>query len=454
MKDSDPASLDVNALLERMPLSGMQIRVLLLATLAIVLEGFDIQLVAFAAPSILSEWSVTGSSLGVVMASSLVGMAVGAALGGYFGDRVGRRATLIGSTALFSVTTLAAVFARDVTDLTALRAIAGIGFGAALPCATALVAEYMPARIRAQSIAILVVGVPLGGMLGAAVASMLVPAFGWRSVFLLGGTVPLLLTLLMVAALPESLRFLLKNSQRRQAALKLLGQLSGRALSATTRIILAEESSSKKAERATIFRRELARSNMGLWLAFLASLACAYAFFSWIPTALSALSLPLEMAIRGSFFFNLFGVLGALGGAWLVTRLGSRTVLVILLSIGFFAMTALTLWLMHLGNQGLQVQPAQIMTALSLAGLSNAGAQAALYALAAHVYPTACRVTGIGMAASVGRAGAIASAYGGGLVLSAGSGATTFFLTIAILLALTAVGSIMVDRHIKPIQRT
>src|SRR5688572_33328246 len=126
MKDSDPASLDVNALLERMPLGGMQIRVLLLATLAIVLEGFDIQLVAFAAPSILSEWSVTGSSLGVVMASSLVGMAVGAALGGYFGDRVGRRATLIGSTALFSVTTLAAVFARDVTDLTALRAIAGI----------------------------------------------------------------------------------------------------------------------------------------------------------------------------------------------------------------------------------------------------------------------------------------------------------------------------------------
>ena len=443
--------VNILSVLERKPLSPIQRRVLVLATLAIVLEGFDIQIVAFTAPSILAEWGIAKSTLGLVMAAALVGMAIGAAVGGYLGDRLGRRAILISSIVLFGVPTLASALSTNVTQLTLLRAVAGIGFGAALPNAAALVAEFMPDRIRAQSVALVVIGVPAGGMVGADLASWLVPAFGWRCVFIVGGCLPLALALAMTVGLPESLRFLVRRGGANAVIAGLLQRIAGMEFSPASTFVFERESALEKpaAEKdsPTILTRELRRVNAGLWLAFLSSLACGYAFFSWIPTALAALALPLDVAIRGSFYFNLFGVVGALTGSWLVTRIGSRAALLLLLSMGIVATLALGLWLTHAKSAGLVVQAAYLMIPLSFAGASNVGAQAALYALAASAYPTHCRATGIGWSASVGRIGAIMSAYGGGAVLALGSGPSTFFMSLSILLGIAMIGVLIVDRH-------
>jgi MFS transporter, AAHS family, 4-hydroxybenzoate transporter len=445
--------VDVTAVLNRR-LSAVQVRVLLLGAVAIVFDGFDIQLIGFAAPAIVSDWHTPSAALGPLMAAALLGMTAGAAIGGRCGDKWGRKSTLIGSMLLFAIPTLLIAVCSSLPQMTALRVLSGIGFGAALPTATALVAEYVPTRLRAQSIALVVVGTPIGGMIGAALAAWLIPNFGWRVAFVVGGCLPLALALAMSVGLPESLRFLSQKRNAHAAITATLSRISGLQYPVTCSFVFPSEALAVnrdgQATQPGILSSGRRRVTLGLWLGFFASLASGFAFFSWIPTVLVASAIALGVAIRGSFYFNLFGVLGALCGSWVIARIGSRAGLVLMLAAGVIATLSLGVWLIYVGFTHSVVSATPVMVALSIAGASNVGAQAGLYALAASAYPTSLRATGIGWAASVGRIGAIVSTYGGGALLTVRAGPSLFFLSVSVLLIMTAVGVCVVDRHSTP----
>lgn len=288
-------------------------RLLALVCGVILLDGFDIQLAAFAGPAILKAWDLGPASLAPAVAAALVGMALGTALGGFLGDRIGRRPAMILSVVWFGAWALASANARDVNELALLRLLTGLGLGAVVPAAMALVAEGAPARIRAYAVTAVVVGVPFGGMLGAALASWLIPAHGWRAAFLAGGGLPLALALLMWRFLPESPDF------RRAPATPGHGLL----------------------------HPPLRRSAIGLSLAFLASMLALYACLSWIPVVLVSVGLPQGDAIRGSMLFNLCGVAASFAGAWLTIRVGTRGALLTgcglgLVGVGVWAALTLT----------------------------------------------------------------------------------------------------------------
>lgn len=201
--------IDIGLLVEEGAWSTSRKQVLLLCALAIILDGLDNQILGFAIPSMIKEWSVTRGDFAPALALGFVGMTVGTPIGGIVGDWLGRKVALIASVFLFGAATLAIAAAHGVGEVSLYRFLAGLGLGGALPAATALIAEFTPKRNRSLSVMLGIVCIPIGGMIGGVLAAQLQPEYGWRMLFVVSGILPMIVALILVAALPESPQYLL-----------------------------------------------------------------------------------------------------------------------------------------------------------------------------------------------------------------------------------------------------
>jgi AAHS family 4-hydroxybenzoate transporter-like MFS transporter len=211
---SQQSQVDIGRILDDGPWTGLQKLVVLLAAFAIIADGFDGQLIGYAIPSLMAEWGVSRGEFAPVVASGLVGMGIGTACAGLFADRFGRKFALIASIVVFGVATCAIGFSQNIWQVALIRFIAGLGVGGALPTATTVTAEFTPLRHRTLAITATIVCVPFGGMLAGFVAGHVIPLYGWRGLFWIGGAIPLILPLILIVKLPESPRFLAHNSNR------------------------------------------------------------------------------------------------------------------------------------------------------------------------------------------------------------------------------------------------
>ena len=189
-------SIDLGALIDGAAWTTYQKLVTALAASAVIFDGFDIQILAFAMPSLIKEWHAARSDFGPVLAIGLAGMVIGGPLAGYIGDRFGRRPALIGSVVVFGLATIATASVQGIIGLAIFRFITGLGAGGAVPNASALTAEFAPLRRRPMAVKLTIVCIPLGGMLGGLIAAQILPAYGWRTLYLIGGVTPLLLAVL------------------------------------------------------------------------------------------------------------------------------------------------------------------------------------------------------------------------------------------------------------------
>ena len=432
--------VEIGALLDRGRWTWYAKLLTALAALAVIFDGFDIQILGFAIPSLIKEWGVTRAAFGPVLAVGLAGMAGGSPLAGYWGDRWGRRPALIGCVALFGVATVATSFVHSVFALAVLRFITGLGAGGAVPNATAFAAEFAPLRQRPVAVKLTIVCVPLGGMLGGLIAAQVLPALGWRALYQIGGALPLAFAAVLWAALPESPRFLAQRPQTWPALERLLRQL-GRAVPAGSSF--EDRREGKATDRAPI--RELLsplhlRDTLGLWFAFFFCLGSIYLVFGWLPTMLTSQGMDVAAASRGLALYNFGGVLGVFIWAVLVTQLGSRGPL--LSGALAAAATALAILLVPIQSQGGR----ELMLAgLALNGLLANAVQTSMYALAAHVYPTTVRASGVAYAAAMGRVGGILSSIFGAAIIGAGAGA--YWGTLAVSMACACAGLAWVRSH-------
>ena len=448
------ATVDVDRVIEAAQLHGPALVVLLCAASTLVLDGFDIQAVGFVAPSLVGGLQVERAALGPALAASLVGMALGATGIGALGDRWGRRRTLVLSTALFGAASLLCATATSVATLAVWRFITGIGLGGAWTAPTALIAEFSPRKLRPQMIGAIQVGVPVGGMLGAMLAAELIPAYGWRSVFVVGGALPLLAAAVMYFILPESPRFLATRPQARESLARLLARIDpGGRYSASDTFVLGEEPRPTASGIRALFSPQLRWDTAIVSLAFLMNMYAVYAFFSWAPLVLTSLGFQVVTAVRGALVFNLAGIGGVIAISWLLARVGSRRPLgvaafagaVTLAALAWFAATSLSD-----GNTAAGLPT--LMSGIAIAGIAINAVQVGLYALAAHVFPTECRTSGVGFSLGAGRTGGIAAALGGGVLLTL-SGAAGFFVWIAAALLIACVAVLLVRRQIAARER-
>jgi AAHS family 4-hydroxybenzoate transporter-like MFS transporter len=323
---------------------------------------------------------------------------------------------------MFGAATCSIGFAPNAVTIAALRFAAGLGIGGALPSATTMTAEFTPARIRTLAVTATIVCYPFGGMIAGLFASVVLPTYGWRGLFWIGGTFPIALSALLYCTLPESPRFLARRVSRWPELCKLLSRMGRPTPGDTAFVDAAEQRAEQHAGFSSLFDAGRARDTIAIWAAFFMCLLAVYSAFSWLPTMLASEGMSPEIAGSGLTAYNLGGVFGALICAVAITRLGSRWPLAVC-CVGAAA------------------------SAYLLQGVFVNAVQSTMYALCAYVYPTVVRATGTASALAFGRIGAILSSFVGAAVITAG-GASAYLTLLGSAMAATLVALMTVRRHI------
>jgi AAHS family 4-hydroxybenzoate transporter-like MFS transporter len=416
----------------------------LLAALSIVLDGFDGQLIGNAVPVIIQEWGVSREDFVPVIMAGLIGMGLGSATAGYICDRFGRRPAIIGSVLLFGVATSCIGFSENLTTIALLRFLAGLGIGGALPSCTTLSAELTPVRQRTMAITGTIVCVPLGGMLAGFYAGYVLPELGWRMLFWLGGSLHAAVSIVLMAYLPESPRFLVRRQERWGELRGLLRRMSRPTEDGAVFVDVAEQKLELRAGLRALFQGDRVRDTLALWVAFFLSLFSVYTVFSWLPTMLASERLNIAIQTGGLAAYNLGGVLGALLCAAAITRFGSRVPIALVCAGG--ALSAFILQNTPTGDTTL------LILGVGLHGLFVNGAQSTMFVLCAHVYPTNVRATGTASAMAFGRLGAILSAFAGAAIITAG-GAESYFAMLGITMTGVLIALMVVRNHVPALGR-
>ena len=434
------ATADVNDLIDRGRWTAYQRWLVVLTAITIVFDGIDNQLLGIAIPQIMKSWSMTRAAFAPVVALGFLGMAIGGAAGGLAGDRIGRRTALLGSMVIFGLATLAVSTAETIASLAVLRMLAGFGLGGAMPNAAALAAEYVPLRQRPIAVTVTIVCVPLGGTLAGLVAIPLLPSLGWRALFVLGGVVPVAAAIALRWLLAESPRYLARHPSRWTELARTLRRM-GHSIEADTSF-LESSGTQHRAPLGAILRRDIRTDTFALWAAFFSCLLAVYLGFSWLPAIITSAQLGASTASTGITLFNLGGVIGAITGGLLITRFGSKPTMLTLTAGAIVG--AGTLSLTGIGPSS---DVRWVLTLLTLTGGFINAVQTTMFALAAHVYPTPIRATGVGTAVSIGRCGAILSGYAGPWALEY-RGASSFFALMTAAMVATFVALGLMRRHV------
>jgi AAHS family 4-hydroxybenzoate transporter-like MFS transporter len=435
------APVDIGSLLDEGRWSLYQKLLVVATALAIVLDGLDNQVIGAAVPLLMREWGKPRAAVAPLLASGLVGMMIGGAGAGLLGDRLGRRVALLGSVVWFGVLTASISLADGVSALSALRFLAGLGIGGAMPSAAALASEYVPRRHRPFAVTLTIACVPLGGTLAGLVGAEILPRFGWRPLFLVSGALPLALAAVLWKALPESPRYLARQRQRWPELAALLCRLGHHVPKDAAFVDTTEKA--VRASARELLLPELRRDTLALYGSFFFCLLSVYVIVNWVPSALTGAGFGVGAASHGLTAFNVGGFLGAVVGAVLIARLGSRRTMP-MMAAGAIA-SAAALGAMAIGAQSTL---AILVLLTGLGGFINA-VQTAMYALAAHVYPTSIRATGVGGAVAFGLFGGVLSTHVGFWALESG-GASRLFALLAAAMTVVLVALASVRWHIPP----
>jgi AAHS family 4-hydroxybenzoate transporter-like MFS transporter len=407
--------------------------------MTIILDGFDNQVMGGAIPALMREWHKTRPEFALVLTAGMVGMMVGGAIGGVLGDKFGRRVALLGSVITFGILTVGVAFAQDIPTLIVLRFLAGLGLGGAMPTATAISSEYVPRRIRPVAVTLTVICIPLGGAFAGWIGGYILPRYGWRVLFGVGGAIPLVLAALLFGVLPESPRYMARL-QERWADLRVLLRKLGHNVPDDAVFVDSHEKATQRASVRELFVPEFRADTIALLGCFLFCFFGAYMGTNWVPSMLDRAKFDVGTASYGLLAWNLGVLVFALLGAFAIPRIGSRVTMLVL-AAGSIA-GCVTLAMMNITPS--QVVPVFVMLGFT-GGMVNA-TQTTMYALAANVYPTSIRGTGVGTTVAFGRIGGVLSPIVGAPVLDMGT--QPYFFTIAGTMTATFIALAAVRRHV------
>lgn len=425
--------LDVRELINGNPLSHFQKLVVFLGFCVIALDGFDIAIMGFIAPTLKHEWGVTNYELGFVISAALIGLALGAILSGPLADWLGRKKIIVNSVFFFGFWTIVTAFSQNIEQMIFFRFMTGLGLGAAMPNIGTLVSEYAPERQRSFLITVIFCGFTFGAAAGGFSASWLIPRFGWHSLMALGGILPLLFAPLLIWLLPESVRFLVVKRAPAARIRAILQRLYPGQIADNAEFTLPAQPVNANAMRLVLSRHYRLGSLM-LWLVYFMGLFLVYILGSWLPTLVKEVGLTVSQAAVMTAIYQAGGTVGSLFAGWLMDRINPHRALGLIYAIG-------GLFTMAMGYAAASFALLCLLAFVSGACLN--GANTGMNALSARYYPTQARATGSSWMHGVGRMGAILSAFTGAEMMALNLSFENVFLILGIPAALTVVGLVV-----------
>jgi AAHS family 4-hydroxybenzoate transporter-like MFS transporter len=428
-------------MIDQHPIGAYQIRIVLLCALVAALDGFDLLVIGVAAPAMTDALQIAPQQFGTVLGASVLGLMLGAFCLGPASDRFGRRRILIGTTAAFGLFSICTASATTPHQVLLFRFLTGIGLGGAMPSFISLVAEYMPQRRRAAVIGLLWTGFPLGGVAVGLLASRLLDAFGWQSLFYFGGIFPLALSLVLIWALPETPSFLIAKHTPWPDIRDLAIRINPTVEIPPGSAFVVGDKSVRGVPVWHLFTDARAFRTVLLWASYFGAFLMLVTNSVWTPTLLREAGIDVAHSAIAVAVFALGSVFGTPLAGFLIGRFAARVVL----PVAFLA-SALALGAVGYGDSSF----AMVIALQALAGFFLGVGSSGLIALTASFYPTAIRSTGLGWAMGFGRFGSLVGPLAIGLLVARGLQPDITFAVLAAPAPLAALFTALIKLDRRP----
>ncbi len=427
-------TIDIKDFINERPASAFQWFLVAMCFLVVVADGMDVAIMGFVTPPILQEWDISRSAFGFVISAAPFGLVIGTLVAGPSSDRFGRKIVLTISVFLFGLFTVLAARASSPVEMAGLRLLAGMGMGAAMPNATTLLSEYAPLRRRSLMITIMFTGFNLGSAVIGFAAGYMIPLYGWRSVLLLGGIVPLVLVPMLVLFLPESARLMALRGAAAEKIAATLGRVTGFRFVGDETFISKEPPLPTRTPIGVLFSEGYAFMTIALWVTYFMGLLVIYLLTGWLPTMMKDAGLSITTAANVTAMFQIGGTIGAIVVGWTMDRRRPALVIAAAYLVGGFCILGVSL---------AGAMSAGLPALVFFAGFCMSGAQTGLNAFAPGCYPTIARATGVSWMLGMGRFGSIVGSLVGGALLGLGwgFGAVLGILAVPAICAALAIAS-------------
>lgn len=405
----------------------------------IVFDGYDLVVYGSVVSILMEEWSLTSVQAGTLGSYALIGMMFGAFIFAPLADKVGRKNVIISCVVIFSSFTGLIAFSNGPTEFGIYRFIAGLGLGGAFPVTVALVTEYAPRVMKNRLVTLMLCGYGVGGILASGLAIYLIPAAGWKAMFLVGA-LPLLAVPFLYKHLPESLGFLMAQKNEREIG-DILARINPSYTPSDGDVYDISVPTKKGIPVTKLFENGRTISTFLFWFNFFLCLLITYGLGTWLPKLMSEAGYAFGSSLSFLLVLNVGGIAGSLIGGWWADRWSTKNVLTL-----FFIFNAISLTIM-----GLQPNVSILYILVAIAGATSIGSQIVLYSFASQFYPTEVRSTGVGWSSGVGRIGGIIGPVVGGALLALNLPFQQNFMLLAVpgLLAAIAVAFIREQGQVK-----
>ncbi len=429
---TQPRTFDVNGFLDEQRVGPTHVLIVALLILTMAVDGYDIFLIGIILPALAEGLRVEPETLTVVFVMQQLGLLIGNFLVGTVADRIGRRVTLLWCLLIFGSLTLATMYATTIPQLVVLRFVAGIFFSGVIPNSISLVSEIMPKRLRAGAVSVAFSGYTGGILIGSTVQAWLLP-FGWQAAFVVGGTLPLVLVVVLYFSLPESLRYLANRRPRDPRIPRLLRRIDPKLVfDGSEQFVIREEKVvAEKMPVLELFRPGRVATTLLLWVGFHMAFVVSNLFGAWKTTVLHDFGglaftrIALLMAVQ-----SVAGIAGTITSGFVMDRYGPTRVLPVYLAAASLATAAVAFT---------DLSSAWTLAAFVAFGYFSNGGLSGINALASISYPSRIRATGISWAHGAGRAGAMIGPALGGALIARDVGVAGVFLITAIPQMLAAI---------------
>lgn len=407
--------------IDQIKISKVQYFSIAICFLMNVLDGMDVLVVSYCAPAIAQALKLGPKTLGIVFSAGLVGMAIGAIFLAPYADKFGRKKLILASAFIMGFSVLLTALSENILQLVIMRLISGLGIGCMLATTATLTSENVLNNSKDFWVSLVISGYPVGAVISGYIAAAVIPSYGWESMFILAGLTTLLTIPLTYFFLTESPQFYLKKQPfgALEKVNKLFIKMNLRPLDNLPEVKLNLKN---KPLVSQLFSNKYKLSTLQLWAALFFAFGCLYFLISWIPKLATDAGLSIELAIYAGTIFNVGAFFGIVLQGYFSSKIGLKKTISIFLLLTFVLMASFKVFI---GTDFLLI-------VYFLLGFSLQGGFVGLYAVAARLYPTEFKTTGVGWAIGVGRLGGILAPVIGGLFIAMGLSLSANFLIFSI----------------------